>query len=329
MSAKSQHNNVLLAVVGFTTVVVIVAVIGFFAIGRTPEIIQGEVDVTEYRVSCKLPSRVVELRVKEGDYVHVGDTLAILEVPEVAAQKKAAEATEGAASAISTMTDKGARQEQINSAYELWQQAIAARDISEKSYKRVQNLFNEGVMSAQKRDEAFAAYKASDAQVKAAKSQYDMAKNGARTEEKVAAAKQAQAAKSAVDVVQSLLKETVQVATMEGEVSDVYPEVGELVGMGSPIMSISVLKDMWGTFNVREDQLKGMKIGNTFTAFSPAFNRNIKMKVYYMKDEGSYAVWKATKSNGQYDLKTFEVKARPIDRIDGLRPGMSLIIKDR
>jgi HlyD family secretion protein len=227
------------------------------------------------------------------------------------------------------MTDKGARQEQINSAYELWQQAIAARDISEKSYKRVQNLFNEGVMSAQKRDEAFAAYKASDAQVKAAKSQYDMAKNGARTEEKVAAAKQAQAAKSAVDVVQSLLKETVQVATMEGEVSDVYPEVGELVGMGSPIMSISVLKDMWGTFNVREDQLKGMKIGNTFTAFSPAFNRNIKMKVYYMKDEGSYAVWKATKSNGQYDLKTFEVKARPIDRIDGLRPGMSLIIKDR
>lgn len=329
MSAKSQHNNVLLAVVGFTTVVVIVAVIGFFAIGRTPEIIQGEVDVTEYRVSCKLPSRVVELRVKEGDYVHVGDTLAILEVPEVAAQKKAAEATEGAASAISTMTDKGARQEQINSAYELCQQAIAARDISEKSYKRVQNLFNEGVMSAQKRDEAFAAYKASDAQVKAAKSQYDMAKNGARTEEKVAAAKQAQAAKSAVDVVQSLLKETVQVATMEGEVSDVYPEVGELVGMGSPIMSISVLKDMWGTFNVREDQLKGMKIGNTFTAFSPAFNRNIKMKVYYMKDEGSYAVWKATKSNGQYDLKTFEVKARPIDRIDGLRPGMSLIIKDR
>lgn len=329
MSAKSQHNNILLAILGFTAVVIIVAVIGFFALGRTPEIIQGEVDVTEYRVSCKLPGRVVELRVKEGDYVHVGDTLAILEVPEVSAQKRAAEATEGAAAAISEMTDKGARQEQIQGAYQLWQQAIAARDISQKSYKRVQNLYNEGVMSAQKRDEAFAAYKATEAQVLAAKSQYDMAKNGARTEEKQAAAKQEQAAKSAVDVVQSLLKETVQVATMEGEVSDVYPKVGELVGIGSPIMSISVMSDMWGTFNVREDQLKGMRIGDTFTAFSPAFNKSLKMKVYYIKDEGSYAVWKATKTNGQYDLKTFEVKARPVEKFDGLRPGMSLIIKQK
>jgi HlyD family secretion protein len=328
MSAKSQHNNILLAILGFTTVVVIVAVIGFFTLGRTPEIIQGEVDVTEYRVSSKLPGRIVELRVKEGDYVHVGDTLAILEVPEVSAQKRAAQATEGAAQAISTMTDKGARQEQIRGAYQIWQQAIAARDIAMKSYKRIQNLFNEGVMSAQKRDETYAAYRATEAQVLAAKSQYDMAVNGARTEEKQAAAKQAQAAKSAVDVVQSLLNETVQVATMEGEVTDVYPKVGELVGMGSPIMSISVMSDMWGTFNVREDQLKGLRIGDTFTAFSPAFNKNIKMKVYYIKDEGSYAVWKATKTNGQYDLKTFEVKARPVQKFDGLRPGMSLIIKD-
>jgi HlyD family secretion protein len=189
-------------------------------------------------------------------------------------------------------------------------------------------LFNEGVMTAQKRDEAFAAYKAAEAQVKAAQSQYEMAKNGARTEEKEAAAKQAQAAKSAVDVVKSLLKETVQVATMEGEVSDIYPKVGELVGMGSPIMSISVLDDMWGTFNVREDQLNGLKVGDTFTAFCPAFNKDLKMKVYYIKDEGAYAVWKATKANGQYDLKTFEVKARPLKKFEGLRPGMSLIVKE-
>jgi HlyD family secretion protein len=276
MSAKSQHNNILLAILGFTTVVVIVAVIGFFTLGRTPEIIQGEVDVTEYRVSSKLPGRIVELRVKEGDYVHVGDTLAILEVPEVSAQKRAAQATEGAAQAISTMTDKGARQEQIRGAYQIWQQAIAARDIAMKSYKRIQNLFNEGVMSAQKRDETYAAYRATEAQVLAAKSQYDMAVNGARTEEKQAAAKQAQAAKSAVDVVQSLLNETVQVATMEGEVTDVYPKVGELVGMGSPIMSISVMSDMWGTFNVREDQLKGLRIGRHVHCFLTCFQQEYK-----------------------------------------------------
>lgn len=327
MSAKTQHNNILLAIIAFISVVVIVAIIGFFTLGRTEEVVQGEVEVTEYRISCKLPGRILELRVEEGDYVHVGDTLAILETPEVTAQQKVAEATQGAANAMKNMANNGARKEQIQGAYQLLQQAIAARDIAQKSYKRIQNLFDEGVVSAQKRDEVYAAYKASEAQVLAAQSQYDMAKNGARTEEKEAAAKQAQAAKSAVDIVKSLLKETVQVATEEGEVSEIYPQVGELVGTGSPIMTIAVMKDLWGTFNVREDQLEGLKVGDEFTAYSPAFNKDLKMKVFYIKDQGSFAVWKATKANGQYDLKTFEVKARPVNTLDGLRPGMSLIVK--
>ena len=328
MSAKSQHNNILLAIIGFIAVVMIVAIIGFFAFDKSDEIIQGEVEVSEYRVSSKLPGRVLELRVKEGDFVKAGDTLAILEVPEVDAQRRAAEATQGAAQALSDMADNGARQEQVQAAYQLWQQAQAASEIAEKSYKRVQKLFDEGVMSAQKRDEAFAAYKATEAQVKAAKSQYDMAKSGARIEERRAAEKQAQAAKGAVDVVKSLLKETVQIAQADGEVSDIYPKVGELLGLGSPIMSVALLDDMWGTFNIREDQLKGLKVGDELSAYIPAFVKNIKMKVYYIKDQGSYAVWKATKANGQYDLKTFEVKARPTETFEGLRPGMSLIIKD-
>lgn len=328
MSAKSQHNNILLAVLGFTVAVAIVGVIGFFAFGKTDEIIQGEVEVGDYRVSCKLPARIEEIRVKEGDYVHVGDSLAILQIPEANAQQKVAEATEGATQAISDLTDEGARKEQIQSAYDLMQQAMAAEDIARKTYTRMQNLYNEGVMSAQKRDEALAAFKAAEAQVKVTQSQYQLAKSGARKQEKIAAAKNTQAAKSAVDVVKSILRETVQISPVEGEVSDVYPKVGELVGMGSPIMNINIMSDMWGTFNVREDQLKGLKVGDEFTAFSPAFNKNVKMKVYDIKDEGSYAVWKATKSNGQYDLKTFEVKAHFVNKFDGLRPGMSLIIKN-
>lgn len=328
MSAKSQHNNILLAIIGFATVVILVAIIGFFTLGKKPEIVQGEIEVSEYRVSSKLPGRILELRVKEGDYVRVGDTLAILEAPEVNAQEKAAAAQQQAAAAMSDMADKGARKEQIQAAYQLWQQALAAADIAQKSYERVQNLFDQGVMSAQKRDEAFAGYKACEAQVKAAKSQYDMAKNGAREEEKRAAKKQAQAAEGAANVVRSLLRETVQISNVEGEVSSVYPKEGELVGTGSPIMSISIMKDLWGTFNIREDQLKGMKVGDTFKAYAPAFNKNINMKVFYIKDQGSYAVWKATKTNGQYDLKTFEVKARPTQKFEGLRPGMSLVIKE-
>lgn len=328
MSAKSQHNNILMAIIGFATVVILVAIIGFFTLGKKPEIVQGEIEVSEYRVSSKLPGRILELRVKEGDYVRVGDTLAILEAPEVNAQEKAAAAQQQAAAAMSDMADKGARKEQIQAAYQLWQQALAAADIAQKSYERVQNLFDQGVMSAQKRDEAFAGYKAREAQVKAAKSQYDMAKNGAREEEKRAAKKQAQAAEGAANVVRSLLRETVQISNVEGEVSSVYPKEGELVGTGSPIMSISIMKDLWGTFNIREDQLNGMKVGDTFKAYAPAFNKEINMKVFYIKDQGSYAVWKATKTNGQYDLKTFEVKARPTQKFEGLRPGMSLVIKE-
>lgn len=327
MSAKTQHNNILLAVLGFAAVVIVVAVIGFFTLGTKDEVIQGEMDADEYRVSSKLPGRVVEIKVKEGDYVHVGDTLAILQVPEVDAQKRAAEATEQAAAALSDMTDNGARKESIHSAYQLWQQAIAARDIAKKTYDRIQNLCNEGVVTRQRRDEAYAAWKATDAQVAAAKSQYDLVKNGAREEEKRAAQKQTQAAKGAVDVVKSLLQETIQVSTVEGEVTDVYPKVGELVGLGSPIMSITMLKDMWATFNVREDQLEGMRMGDTFTAYCPAFKKDLKLKVYYLKDEGSYAVWKATKSTGQYDLKTFEVRAHVVNGFNGLRPGMTLVKK--
>ncbi len=329
MKDKSQHNNILLAIACFTAVVVIVGAIGFFTFGNTPETIEGEVEVSEYRVSSKVPGRILELRVKEGDYVKVGDTLAIIDAPDIEAKKQQAESAEDAAAAMSEMADKGARREQVQGAFEVWQQAKAGLDIAKKSYDRVQRLFDEGVMSAQKRDEAFANYKAMEAQAKAAKSQYDMAVNGARSEEKLAAAAQVRRAKGAVSEVNSYVHETVQVAQMEGEVSDIYPKVGELVGSGSPIMSISVMSDLWGTFNVREDKLNGLKSGDTFTAFCPAFNKDMKMKVYYIKDEGSYAVWKATKSNGQYDLKTFEVKARPIDKIDGLRPGMSLVIKNK
>ncbi len=311
----------------FTLAIVAIGLIGTLAFKSEPEVIQGYVEVSEYRVSSKVPGRVLELRVKEGDYVKVGDTLAILDAPDVKAKLAQAQSAENAASAMDQMANNGARREQINGAFALLQQAKAGLEIAQKSYNRVQRLNDEGVMSAQKRDEAFANYKALEAQVKAAKSQYDMAVNGARREEKLAAAAQVNRAKGAVQEVSSYINETMQIAQKEGEVSDVFPKVGELIGTGSPIMNISILDDMWGTFNVREDQLNGMQVGSTITAFVPAFNKEIKMKVYYIKDQGSYATWKATKANGQYDLKTFEVKARPIKPFEGLRPGMSLIIK--
>jgi HlyD family secretion protein len=154
-----------------------------------------------------------------------------------------------------------------------------------------------------------------------------MAVNGARNEEKAAAKGQVKAYEGKMQEVKAYRKETVQVAQMAGEVATIYPKVGELVGAGSPIMTISIMDDLWGTFNIREDQLQGIKKGDTFQAFVPAFSKEITMKVTSIKDQGSYATWKATKSNGQYDMKTFEVKARPTEKFDGLRPGMSVVKK--
>lgn len=327
MSEKAQHKNILIAIAAFTAVVFVVGLIGFLTLGKKEEVLQGQVEVNEYRVSSKVPGRILEIRVKEGDYVKAGDTLVIIDAPDVMAKRAQAESAENAASAMDQMAQAGARREQVRGAFEVLQQAKAGLEIAEKSYKRVQRLFDEGVMTEQKRDEAYANYKAMEAHVKAAQSQYDMARNGARREEKMAAAAQVQRAKGAVAEVNSYVSEMVQVATADGEVSEIFPEVGELVGTGSPIMTISVMKDVWASFNVREDQLDNMAVGSTIHAFVPAFNKDMDFKVYYLKDQGTYATWKATKANGQYDLKTFEVKARPVKALDGLRPGMSVIIK--
>ena len=329
MSAKSQHTNILLAIVGFATVVLIVALIGHLALQRAPEEIQGEMEVEEYRVSGKVPGRILALMVKEGDFVHAGDTLAIIEAPEVNAKMVQAQSAADAATAMAQMANNGARKEQIQAAAQILEQAKAGLEIAEKSYNRMKKLHDEEVISSQKFDEAEAMYKSAQAQVKTAQSNYQMAVNGAREEERRAASAAAGQARGAVQEVQGYVRETIQRAQMAGEVTDVYPKVGELVGTGTPIMNIAMMDDQWATFNIREDQLKGIKVGQEITVQIPALDIEAKMKVTSMKDKGSFAVWKSTKASGQYDQKTFEVKARPSAAIDGIRPGMSVILKSK
>lgn len=327
MDTKSQNSNMLLAFLTLTGVIAIVAVVGFFMLRKGPEIVQGQAEVTEYRVSSKVPGRILEFRVKEGQSVQAGDTLAILEAPDVLAKLEQARAAEAAAQAQNEKALKGARHEQVQAAFEMWQKSKAGLEIAEKSYKRVKNLADQGVMSAQKLDEVKAQRDAAVATEKAAKAQYDMAKNGAEREDKAAAAALVDRAKGAVAEVESYIKETYLIAQTAGEVSEIFPKVGELVGTGAPIMNIAILDDMWVTFNVREDLLQGLTMGTEFESFVPALDKNIRLKVNYMKDLGTYAAWKATKTTGQFDLKTFEVKALPQEKVEGLRPGMSVILK--
>lgn len=327
MADKSQHSNVLLAFFTLVAAIVIVSVIGFFTLGKGPEIIQGQAEATEYRVSSKVPGRILKYFVTEGNQVKAGDTLAILEAPDVMAKLMQAQAAEQAALAMNQKANRGTRAEQLQAAFEMWQKAKAGLEIAEKSYKRVNNLYEQGVISEQKRDEAKAQYEAMKATEKAANAQYTMAKNGAQAEDKAMAAAQVERAKGAVAEVSSYINETYLVASTDGEVTEIFPKVGELVGTGAPIMNVAQLDDMWVTFNVREDLLKDFTVGGEIKAYIPALEKDAVLKVYYMKDLGSYAAWKATKTTGQFDLKTFEVRAKAVEAVENLRPGMSAIIE--
>ena len=325
---KSEFTIIVRPIIAITLVVLAVGLIGYLTLGRDAEVIQGQVEVTEYRVSGKVPGRIAALYVEEGSRVKVGDTLVKLDAPEVLAKLEQPRGAEEAAQAISRKVERGTRQEQVQAALEMWKKSQAGVTIAEKTHRRLKNLYEQGVVPAQKLDEATAQLDASVATEKAARAQYEMARNGAEREDRAAALASVTRAQGAVNEVHSYLNEMVLTAPSDGEVSEIFPKVGELVGQGAPIMNVSQLEDLWVTFNVREDLLSNLQMGAVVNAFVPALaSKQIQLKVYYLKDQGSYAVWKATKATDQYDLKTFEVKARPTAPVEGLRPGMSVILQ--
>ena len=314
MSEKKVSGKVLMFT-GIVIIIFLVAIFGFIFWEPVPEMIQGEAEATEVRISGKVPGRIERFLVDEGDHVMKGDTVAILDSPEVMAKFNQAQAAEEAAQALSDKAQKGAREEQKAMAFQTWKKAQAALDVAKKSFDRVQTLFENDVVSAQKRDEAEANYKA-------------MARNGAEKEDKQAAEAQVNRARGAVEEVGSYVKETFLISPISGEISERYPKVGELVGTGSPVMNVLDLEDMWVVFNVREDLLGDLQMGAVFTGYIPALNnKEVQLKVTHMKNMGTYAAWRATKTTGQYDAKTFEVKAVPTEKVEGLRPGMSVLKK--
>jgi len=324
---KEKKGSLMLGLVAMLVVVIIVALVGVFALKPEEEVISGEAEATEYRVSGKVPGRIEMYLAEEGDQVKKGDTLVVINSPEVEAKLEQALAARAAAEAISEKAQNGAQREQITGAYELWQKALAGEEIYRKSYERVQRLFTKGVVSEQKRDEVEAQYKAATATVKAAKSQYDMALAGARSEDKAAAAAQVARVDGMIKEVEIARAERYLTSPIDGEVSERFPKTGELVGQGSPVMAIVDLNDMWFTFAIREDMLQGITPGTHLQVRIPALGDEVhEVAVTYIKAMGSYATWRSTQANGKYDVRTFDVKAKPLSTIPNLRPGMTAIV---
>ncbi len=305
-------------------VVAAMAVIGFLCIKPEPDTVQGQGEATEIRISGKLPGRVADIFVEEGQHVKAGDTLVHIKSSLVDARLEQAKAMEDVAQATNRKVDSGTRKQIIQSAHDIWQQAKAATGITRKTYERMQSLFEKGVISEQKRDEAKAAYDAAVAGESAAQSQYNLAKSGAQREDKEASSAMVTAAQSGVKEVDALLEDQYLVAPCDGEITVIYPNVSELIATGAPVMTLQK-DDHWAVFNVRETLLKDIKTGSVLKVKIPALDKEVDMKVFYIKDLGTYANWQATKATGDYDARTFQIKARPEKPIENFRPGMSVI----
>lgn len=327
MEKTQKKGNLLLGIIVLVALIAAVAVLGIIFSKPKPALIQGEAEATEYRVSGKVPGRIEAFYAKEGDMVKKGDVLVDIDSPEVRAKLAQANAVYAAASAQRNKANKGARQEEIAGAYEIWQKALVGQDIARKTLDRATRLHEQKVISDQKFDEATAQYNAAEATAQAAKSQYDMAVKGAREEDKAAAIALVNQANGAVMEVESYLSELKLTSPVDGIISARYPHVGELVGTGSPIMTVTDLSDMWFTFNIREDKLNSIKNGTVLTLKIPALNdATVQAAVNYIAARESYATWRATNESDQYDAKTFEVRAVPSTAVDGLRPGMTAIV---
>lgn len=325
---KKESKRLMGALAVIIFFVAALAVVGFVFLREPAEIIEGQAEATSVRVSGMLPGRVTELYVREGDTVHAGDTLVHIHSNLAEAKLMQAQGMVTVAEAMNRKVDSGTRVQIINSAYQLWQQAKAAVGITSKTYERLEALYSKGVVSEQKRDEAKAAYDAAVAAEKAAESQYNLAKQGAQSEDKESARAMVGVAEGGVAEVNALLEDQYLTAPCDGQIDVIYPHVGELVALGAPIMNVLRTDDKWVTFNVREELLNDLTMGKEIKVMIPALDhKEIDVRVYYIQDMGSYATWRATKSTGDWDSRTFQIKARPLDSVPDLRPGMTVIYR--
>lgn len=325
-NTKKVNKPVLLSAAAVACLVVLG--VGFW-MGTHPseEPLYGVMQAKTVDVAAKVTGRVETLPVHEGDTVSAGQLLMTLDIPEVEAKLKEVEALKSAASARQSLVDEGARPQEIRAAKAQMQRAQAGQELAQKTFNRVHALYREGLISKQKHDEALAQKKSADELLAAAKEQYDIALTGARTQEKQAATALTAQATGGVEQVESLVKEKNVTSPIASEISRIYVEIGEVAAAGLPLATLVELSDQWAVFNIREDDMPKITKGAVLSAEIPALNaKNVQFKVYFINPRGDYATWRATRQSSGYDLRTFEVRARPVQPVSDLRPGMSVIV---
>lgn len=313
-------------------VIVMVAIALFTAIGmilmnRQPLVLQGQIEATEIRISGKLPGRIDTFLVSEGDWVKRGDTLVVINSPTVEAKYRQVGALEQVAKQQNKKVDAGTRKQIIATALQLWNKTKSDLTLATTTRQRILTLYADSVVTSQRKDEVEALYQSAVAAERAAYQQYQLAMDGAQSEDKASALSLVDAARSTVDEVSSLLLDARLTAPEDGQIATIFPRRGELVAPGTPLMNLVVMSDVHVVLNVREDLMPQFPMDGTFTGDVPALGgKGIEFKIYYISPLGSFATWKSTKQTGSYDMQTFEIHARPTGKVEGLRPGMSVLL---
>ena len=324
---KRDHNVLSKAFVIGLVAIVVISLIGILTMSRSHVMLQGQIEATEIRISGKLPGRVDTFFVAEGQAVNRGDTLVGISSPEAWAKLQQANAMENVAKFQNEKIDEGTRYQIIRTAEELWNKSRTDLQLASTTYQRIQALYKDSVVSAQRYDEVEALYQSAIAAERAAHQQYLLAKAGAQKQDKESARSLVDAAQGTVSEVQSVLQDAWLTAPANGEIATIYVQCGELVGTGTPIMNLVVLQDCHVVLNVREDYLSYFEMGQAFVGKVPALgNQEVVFQVNYISPLGSFATWKST-DNSSYDMRTFEIHALPVESVNGLRPGMSVLVE--
>lgn len=300
-----------------------------FYIAHKPkeEFIQGQIEATQYSISSKVAGRIEEMFVKKGDMIKEGDLAYTIHSPELEAKIQQAKANYEGAKALRIEANKGTREQTITSAKELYLAAKSMQELAEKTYKRVQNLYDSGVVSLQKRDEAETNFKNATFNANTAYQQYQLALEGATSETKEAVKQKELAAQGMLNEVQSYAKDTQAFSPISGEVSNVLIHKNELSPSGFPVVLVLDTKNSYLRFSITEDKMQSFKVGSEFEAFIPALDKNVKFKVRYIAPMGEFATWKATNRKDSYDMKSYEIEADIIDKLPDIKVGMSVLIK--
>jgi HlyD family secretion protein len=312
------------AIIGLACLVAL-GVVLWFATRPPPLIVQGEVSANRVDLSPRVSGRVAKLNADVGDNVKGGTVIAELESPQLVADLHMAEAALAVAQA-DLIRVNSTRPETIAAR----RAELAASDADVTLYQeasdRQAKLVSSGSSTQSQVEEATRNLESAIRKRESAQADLDLAVAGASKEEKELAATQVDQSKASLNQRQVDVKELTIYAPIDGQVTTRVAELGENFSAGAPLFSIIDLENPWFTFNLREDLLKGLKVGDTFKVTVPALNSaDLTVKVTVINAQGQYATWRATRATGDFDLRTFEVRAVPTTPVEGLRPGMSVI----